>query len=189
MPSRRLGVVAWGSGSLFFRALAAEAGMVVMPSNYAIVQYRPDPASDERLNIGVIAWDADGAHAVFVDTWERVRSFGGCDIGFLREFAQSMQMRLAEDLLSGRVERGAGRTAGWRPGPQRPAHAGPEGAGGGAPAHLQPVRPIPVLAAGHRQDGAQPANRGQPRLSRHPEGRAGHTPPRPPDGSCSFTAR
>ncbi len=70
-----------------------------MPSNYTIVQYRPDPVSDERLNIGVIAWDADGAHAVFVETWERVRSFGGCDVGFLREFAQSMQSRLAEENL------------------------------------------------------------------------------------------
>lgn len=69
-----------------------------MPSNYTIVQYRPDPASDERLNIGVIAWDADGAHAAFVETWERVRSFGGCDVGFLREFAQSMQSRLADEL-------------------------------------------------------------------------------------------
>lgn len=69
-----------------------------MPSNYTVVQYRPDPASDERLNIGVIAWDADGAHAVFVETWERVRSFGGCDVGFLREFAQSMQGRLTDEL-------------------------------------------------------------------------------------------
>ncbi len=69
-----------------------------MPSNYTIVQYRPDPASDERLNIGVIAWDADGAHAVFVETWERVRSFGGCDVSFLRELAQSMQGRLADGL-------------------------------------------------------------------------------------------
>lgn len=69
-----------------------------MPSNYAIIQYCPDPAVEERLNIGVIAWDASGAHAVFVETWERARSFGGRDVGFLREFAQSMQNRLSQDM-------------------------------------------------------------------------------------------
>ena len=48
-----------------------------MPSRYTLIQYRPDPASDEQLNIGVIAWDADGAHVVFVESWEHVRLFGG----------------------------------------------------------------------------------------------------------------
>jgi len=101
MPSRRLGAVAQYGGSFqqLRSALVAGKGLLAMPSNYTIVQYRPDPASEERLNIGVIAWDADGAHAVFVETWERVRSFGGCDVGFLREFAQSMQSRLAEEDL------------------------------------------------------------------------------------------
>ena len=69
-----------------------------MPSNYALIQYRPDPASDERLNIGVIAWDAAGAHVVFVESWERVRLFGGQDVAFLREFAQSMQSRLPAEM-------------------------------------------------------------------------------------------
>ena len=50
-----------------------------MPSRYTLIQYRPDPASDERLNIGVIAWDADGAHVVFVESWEHVRLFTGQD--------------------------------------------------------------------------------------------------------------
>jgi hypothetical protein len=69
-----------------------------MPSNYTLIQYRPDPASDERLNIGVLAWDAGGAHVVFVESWERARLFGGQDVAFLREFAQSMQRRLPEEL-------------------------------------------------------------------------------------------
>jgi len=69
-----------------------------MPSRYTLIQYRPDPASDERLNIGVIAWDADGAHVVFVESWEHVRLFGGQDVAFLREFAQSVQNRLPEEM-------------------------------------------------------------------------------------------
>jgi hypothetical protein len=70
-----------------------------MSSNYTIIQYCPDPLADERLNIGVMAWDASGAHVEFVDTWERVRSFVGGDVGFLREFAQSIQGRLSEERL------------------------------------------------------------------------------------------
>jgi hypothetical protein len=69
-----------------------------MPSRYTLIQYRPDPASDERLNIGVIAWDAEGAHVVFVESWEHVRLFGGQDVAFLREFAQSVQDRLPEEM-------------------------------------------------------------------------------------------
>ena len=69
-----------------------------MPSHYTLIQYRPDPANDERLNIGVIAWDADGAHVVFVESWEHVRLFSGQDVAFLREFAQSMQDRLPEEM-------------------------------------------------------------------------------------------
>jgi hypothetical protein len=69
-----------------------------MPSQYTLIQYRPDPTSDERLNIGVIAWDAAGAHVVFVESWERVRLFGGQDVAFLREFAESIQGRLPEAL-------------------------------------------------------------------------------------------
>jgi hypothetical protein len=69
-----------------------------MPSNYTIIQYCPDPVGDERLNIGVIAWDAGGAHVEFVETWERARSFGGRNVAFLRDFAQSMQSRLSEEM-------------------------------------------------------------------------------------------
>src|SRR5512141_879657 len=69
-----------------------------MPSKYALIQYRPDRGRDERLNIGVIAWDADGAHVVFIESWERARLFGGQDVAFLREFAQSMERRLPEEI-------------------------------------------------------------------------------------------
>lgn len=69
-----------------------------MPSRYSLIQYRPDPASDDRLNIGVIAWDADGAHVVFVESWEHVRLFSGQDVAFLREFAQSVQNRLPDEM-------------------------------------------------------------------------------------------
>lgn len=69
-----------------------------MPSKYALIQYSPDPSSDERLNIGVIAWDAVGAHVVFIESWERARLFGGQDVAFLREIAQSMESRLPDEI-------------------------------------------------------------------------------------------
>ncbi|HEY0649499.1 hypothetical protein [Phenylobacterium sp.] len=104
-----------------------------MPSKYTLIQYRPDRGSDERLNIGVIAWDADGAHVVFLESWERARLFGGQDVAFLREFAQSMERRLPEEieLLAGEltdelVERWLGDVA--HSVQLTPAQGAPEGA-------------------------------------------------------------
>jgi DUF3037 family protein len=65
-----------------------------MPSQYVVVQYVPDPIADERINVGVIAYDTNGGHAVraqFLHEWSRVRRFGGEDIRFLKDFALSVQ--------------------------------------------------------------------------------------------------
>jgi hypothetical protein len=67
-----------------------------MTSKYALVQFYPDPASSERLDIGVIAWDADSAHVVFIESWERVGAIGLDEVYRLQAYAQSLQERLSD---------------------------------------------------------------------------------------------
>lgn len=62
-----------------------------MTARYSIVQYVPDPIADERINFGVIAYDAEGTHASFLTSWSRVDHFGREDTRFLREFARQVQ--------------------------------------------------------------------------------------------------
>ncbi len=57
-----------------------------MISRYTVVQYVPNPLADERINIGVIAWDETGMTAEFLSHWKRVQSFGHEDISYVREF-------------------------------------------------------------------------------------------------------
>lgn len=47
-----------------------------MISQYSIVQYLPNPTSDERINVGVVAFD-DAGHVGFycLKNWERVKRF------------------------------------------------------------------------------------------------------------------
>jgi hypothetical protein len=63
-----------------------------MPSHYSVVQYVPDPATGERINVGIIAVGETGVAAKFVHSWARVECFAaGRDIAFLREFAVEME--------------------------------------------------------------------------------------------------
>lgn len=62
-----------------------------MPSYYAVVQYVPDPVADERMNIGVIAFNDDRVYSRFIRDWQRVRSFGAKDAALLQDFARSVQ--------------------------------------------------------------------------------------------------
>ena len=72
-----------------------------MPSHYSIVQYVPDPISDERINVGVIVTGDSGVVRVrFLSHWQRVRQFGLSDVSFLREFARAIEMRQGELDLS-----------------------------------------------------------------------------------------
>lgn len=59
-----------------------------MSAYYTVVQYVPDPLTDERVNVGVIAFSGDDVRARFVRDWRRVRQFGGEDISFLRDLAK-----------------------------------------------------------------------------------------------------
>src|ERR1700682_5257485 len=73
-----------------------------MPSHYSIVQYVPDPISDERINVGVIATGDGGAVRVrFLNHWQRVRQFGLRDVSFLQDFARRIEIGQRELNLSG----------------------------------------------------------------------------------------
>lgn len=62
-----------------------------MASFYCVVQYVPDPIANERMNVGLIAYDAESVACRFVRDWKRVRAFGDSDITFLRDFARDIQ--------------------------------------------------------------------------------------------------
>lgn len=55
---------------------------------YTIVQYVPDPLADERMNVGVIVVEGGRIEGRFLRQWNRVRTFGGEDVSFLRDFAE-----------------------------------------------------------------------------------------------------
>jgi hypothetical protein len=62
-----------------------------MPARYSVIQYVPDPATDERINFGVLAFGSGELHARFVKDWRRIARFGGPDIAFLRGFAREVE--------------------------------------------------------------------------------------------------
>ena len=70
-----------------------------MASKYSIVQYVPNPIADERINIGVVAFDQDKVGVRFLHNWERVEHFGMENIDFLKDFAQRMQEAASLGLL------------------------------------------------------------------------------------------
>jgi hypothetical protein len=61
-----------------------------MASFYTVVQYVPDPVTDERLNVGIIAFDSGVIRSRFLRRWRRVQQFGAESIAFLKEFAQQV---------------------------------------------------------------------------------------------------
>ncbi|WP_008309080.1 DUF3037 domain-containing protein [Leptolyngbya sp. PCC 6406] len=63
-----------------------------MVSRYSVIQYVPDPISDERINFGVVAFDEDRVLVRFLAGWERVRCFGHRqDLPLLKDFARQME--------------------------------------------------------------------------------------------------
>jgi hypothetical protein len=48
-----------------------------MSSKYSVLQYLPDPLADERINIGIVAWDQSSVRVRFLRDWKRVQCFGG----------------------------------------------------------------------------------------------------------------
>lgn len=76
-----------------------------MSSNYSVVQYIPDPITDERINIGVIAFDGQIVRVRFLSKWDRVRQFANQDIRFLQIFAQEFTDSASPALFLPSMER------------------------------------------------------------------------------------
>lgn len=73
-----------------------------MASKYSVIQYVPDPIADERINIGVIAFDNQNIRVRFFQnwlSWKRVQIFGMEDIKFLKDFAHRMEKNVKEGYL------------------------------------------------------------------------------------------
>lgn len=71
-----------------------------MVSRYSIIQYVPDAIANERINIGVLAFDDQVVRVKFLAKWNRVVHFApSADISFLRDFSQDMQSITAQGLL------------------------------------------------------------------------------------------
>ncbi|MBD2150430.1 DUF3037 domain-containing protein [Pseudanabaena sp. FACHB-1277] len=62
-----------------------------MASQYSVIQYVPNPIADERINIGVLAFNDQVVRVHFLQNWKRVKQFGNEDVSFLREFADRME--------------------------------------------------------------------------------------------------
>lgn len=62
-----------------------------MATKYTVIQYFPDPISDERVNVGVVAVDERGAFSRFLRNWKRVRQFAPGGIEFLKDFAERVE--------------------------------------------------------------------------------------------------
>jgi hypothetical protein len=72
----------------------------IMTSRYSVIQYIPNPIADERINIGVLAFDDETVRVHFLSRWDRVRCFGiSEDISFLRDFAHRMKRSVENGLL------------------------------------------------------------------------------------------
>ena len=67
-----------------------------MASKYCVVRYVPNPLTDERINVGVIAFDERKVLTRFLDRWNRVRHFADQDIEFLRHFADEITTATAD---------------------------------------------------------------------------------------------
>lgn len=67
-----------------------------MANRYSVIQYFPDPVTDERINIGVVAVEQKRAEARFLSNWSRVNSFAGEKISFLQDFSKNFQQMISE---------------------------------------------------------------------------------------------
>jgi hypothetical protein len=70
-----------------------------MISRYSVIQYVPKPLADERINIGIVAWDDKGLSTRFLSNWKRAQSFGHEDIGYVREFVSRFTAALSRHAL------------------------------------------------------------------------------------------
>lgn len=70
-----------------------------MATYFTIVQYLPDPITDERINIGVIVFGEGVVRSRFLRNWQRVYTFGGENTAFLRDFAKEVALSEGPQLM------------------------------------------------------------------------------------------
>jgi hypothetical protein len=70
-----------------------------MASRYSVIHYVPNLIADERINIGVIAFNNNVVRIRFVKNSQRVRHFGMEEIDFLKDFAHRMENGAKEGLI------------------------------------------------------------------------------------------
>ena len=72
-----------------------------MGSKYSVIQYLPNPIAQERINIGIVAFDESHVKTRFVKSWKRISCFAtnDNDIEFLEKFKLNMQKLASMGLL------------------------------------------------------------------------------------------
>lgn len=65
-----------------------------MPAKFTILQYLPNPATEERVNIGVMTFSEKGGHVRFLSRWDRVKAFSGHDVSFLKDLSKEIIARV-----------------------------------------------------------------------------------------------
>ena len=72
-----------------------------MSSRYSIIQYVPNPIADERINIGIVAFNDRLVKARFIKSWKRIRCFASNekDIDYLQEFQTKVEKLASLGLL------------------------------------------------------------------------------------------
>lgn len=72
-----------------------------MVSRYSIIQYVPNPIADERINIGIVAFNDHLVKTRFVKSWKRVGCFAknDGDVEFLKDFKTNVQRLASLGLL------------------------------------------------------------------------------------------
>lgn len=66
-----------------------------MASYYSVFQYLPNETAEECVNFGVVAFDDQLVRCRFIADWQRLRTFGKADVGFLKDIAQRFQRVVA----------------------------------------------------------------------------------------------
>lgn len=71
-----------------------------MASRYSVIQYVPNPISDEKINLGVLVFDENDVRVHFLGSWKRIRCFAATEeINFLKNFTYNMQKAVKSGLL------------------------------------------------------------------------------------------
>jgi hypothetical protein len=60
-------------------------------AKYTVVQYVPRPLADERVNIGLIAWDDNGSIIRCTEDWSKAKALGGDEVQLLKQILKEVQ--------------------------------------------------------------------------------------------------